>query len=174
MKQPSYSSETFVTSDKQSGSHGSSGIPRRKYYYQEVCTRLRLHQDLMSQATPHEAANGEQGVPGCHRPNMPPVLDRATASPPLSMISQELLANYARLKEAEAQRNALREQIVAMLQAGMPVQPGPLGATLRQVTTRNFTVANLTELLGAERVAQLRDRITPKEQTHLIVERQLP
>jgi hypothetical protein len=89
------------------------------------------------------------------------------------VISQSALAEYLRLKaerdELARQCETLRATLVGLLETGAPVEAGPRQATLRCYEVRPLPVATLTTLLGAERVASLRNQVAPQRRVQLIV-----
>src|SRR5262245_3164487 len=91
----------------------------------------------------------------------------------MSNITQAELNRYQELKasleQAQKQLDGLRRGLLARLEAGAHVEPGPLQATCRVVNQRRLTAASLVPLLGKARVEELKNQVLPVAQRHLIV-----
>jgi hypothetical protein len=86
------------------------------------------------------------------------------------VVGQAVLHQYQQLMDAQKQREAMRESIVQLLQAGAPVEPGTLTAHLRLQEQRRFSAEQLERLLGAAQVERLRSQLQPSVIVQLIVE----
>lgn len=106
--------------------------------------------------------------------NMPPatqVMNRGTpqfGDGAVNVITQEKLSRLKFLRELAAELDNLRQNLRAMLEMGAPIEPGPLTAELRIQTSYTFTAANLTPLLGAEYVENLK-RLIPGRTVRQVV-----
>jgi hypothetical protein len=64
---------------------------------------------------------------------------------------------------------ALRDELLARLDAGAWVEPGPLAARVECVARRALSVKALTPVLGVEQVRQLQEAVGPTLCRHLLV-----
>lgn len=87
----------------------------------------------------------------------------------LKLISQAMLVELHQLSVLERRRKALRLQIIAAIEAGVSIAPGPLTARVTQHSAQSTTWSNVAEHLGEEAVEILRARILPKPHTALQV-----
>lgn len=84
-------------------------------------------------------------------------------------IKQAELKEYLRLAEAERRRDAMRKDLMARLDGGAKVQPGPLTALIEVSTAKRLSRGLLVELIGAEETDALMERVPHAEQRSLRV-----
>lgn len=89
--------------------------------------------------------------------------------PKAPAVTQAMLAEYAQLVEAARLKKELRQHLIALLDAGAGVEPGPLKATLDVSTQVRCTWPKLIDLLGEEEVEAIREQIEPTEVRYLRV-----
>jgi hypothetical protein len=142
----------------------------------ELTERIRLQSDAQ-RAAGHAPGNvgSPPTVEGCIGPSLtcqsPPVGDqrRVPVRSGALVVGQEMLREYQRLQEFQRRREAMRESIVEMMEAGATIEPGMLTANLRSTQQRRFSAEQLERLLGAEEVERLRMRLEPIVAVQLIV-----
>lgn len=90
-------------------------------------------------------------------------------------ISQAALQKYQQIHELEkkcrVQREAMRDQMIALLRAGAAVETGELDATLVEYASTTFSRAKLIEAIGVARFELLKAKITPTPQVQLKVKK---
>ena len=86
---------------------------------------------------------------------------RTNSAPARSIISQEMLEEYLRLGEAKRRHEALREELIARVQADAWIEPGPLSVSLRLESSRRLTASSLIPVLGKDEVERLKAQIEP-------------
>lgn len=103
--------------------------------------------------------------PGNRMPAIPheaPYATRTTMSPAApGVITQEMLGAFLELNEVLRERDSFRQRIMDMLDAGVPIEPGPLTAHLSEIEQRRFNTSSLIAVLGAEGVERLKMLIRP-------------
>ncbi|MCE9554555.1 MAG: hypothetical protein K8T91_14450 [Planctomycetes bacterium] len=72
-------------------------------------------------------------------------------------------------QELEECEGELRTRLVRLSDAGSPVEPGPRMIEVRRTEYRKITATSLTPLLGAEGVAELKERVAPVEITAVYI-----
>jgi hypothetical protein len=77
------------------------------------------------------------------------------------VVTQEQLAEYARLCEISRRKDALRDQIVGLLECGASVVPGPLTARVEVAERTSPSWPELRKILGHSGVKALRAQIQP-------------
>ena len=85
------------------------------------------------------------------------------------VVSQAMLREFKVLAARAKRLRALRARLVALLEAGAPIQPGPLTATVTRREVRRLTKGKLIALIGAKRVETFMERIALSESTSLSV-----
>ncbi|MEI8371658.1 MAG: hypothetical protein WCJ35_02370 [Planctomycetota bacterium] len=89
-------------------------------------------------------------------------------------IPQALLEKYKHLFEQEkkykVQRDALRDQLIALLRHGAAVEHGVLTARLLECSSISLSKAKVIEAFGQARYDQIRSKIQPTIQVQLRVQ----
>ncbi len=90
-----------------------------------------------------------------------------------STITQALLGRYSEYhateKEAKLRREALRAEILALAEAGAPVERGALTLTITSCRTLRTSWSKLEEILDSPMIAYLRNEISPTITTQVSV-----
>lgn len=68
-------------------------------------------------------------------------------------ITQAQLAEMMEMRDLARRADALRREIVALLDAGAEIEPGPLTAWVHRQDQQRLTAEKLAELVGADQVA---------------------
>jgi hypothetical protein len=84
-------------------------------------------------------------------------------------VAQRELGLYLELSEQARRHRALRDELLARLEAGASVEPGPLAARVEQFSRRVLSAKALTPLLGEDRVRQLQEEVERSVCRHLVV-----
>jgi hypothetical protein len=87
----------------------------------------------------------------------------------VTAVTQRELALFLELSEQARRHRALRDELLARLDAGGLVEAGPLAARVECVPRRVLSVKALAGVLGEERVRQLQDEVEPTLHRHLLV-----
>ena len=100
------------------------------------------------------------------------------AAPPAALTGRQLTVTAVTQRElalflgasAQARRHrVLRDELLALLEAGASVEPGPLAARVERVPHRVLSVKALKPVLGEDRVRQLQEAVGPTLYRHLVV-----
>jgi hypothetical protein len=89
--------------------------------------------------------------------------------PSATALTQRELAEYQELSEQARRHRALRDELLARLDAGGWVEAGPLSVCVEHFARRVLSVKALAGVLGEERVRQLQDEVEPTLHRHLVV-----
>jgi len=89
--------------------------------------------------------------------------------PPNHQILQANLARIRDYRDAGRSINELRLDIIAMLQADVPTEPGPLTARVDFATKRYLTLGHVRHHLGAPAEEYLRRCIAPTRYKRLFI-----
>jgi hypothetical protein len=84
-------------------------------------------------------------------------------------ITQAMLAEHERLRLLGERRRQLRDQLVALLEQGAEIEPGPLWAELREREAKNFSLAKLAAIGGQQWAEDLKRQIEPTVFHNVIV-----
>jgi hypothetical protein len=84
-------------------------------------------------------------------------------------VTQRELGLYLELSEQARRHRLLRDDLLARLEAGAMVEPGPLAVRVECVPRRVLSARVLAGALGEERVRQLRAEVEPTLHRHVVV-----
>jgi hypothetical protein len=90
-----------------------------------------------------------------------------TSCPPA--VTQAMLAEFVEIRRLLRRREELRVLILELLEAGRPVEAGPLTASVRRRERRALTAANLGEVIGEENLRVFMAAIPPVTFRRLVV-----
>jgi len=107
-----------------------------------------------------------RAVTGCDGPiskegSMTPDRMLVVPRPSMVVVSQADLADFLQLREQFRRHKEVRDGLLALLEAGAPVEPGPLTARVRRVPRQLLCPRTLTPVLGEDRVQELLARVEP-------------
>jgi hypothetical protein len=89
--------------------------------------------------------------------------------PSVAAVTQRELALFLELSEQARRHRVLRDELLARLDAGAMVEPGPLVAQVEHSARRVLSAKALTPLLGEGRARQLQEEVGPALCRHLLV-----
>ena len=81
--------------------------------------------------------------------------------PSMIVVSQADLADFLQLREQFRRHKEARDRLVALLEAGAPVERGPLTARVRRAPRQLLCPKTLTPVLGEDPVQELLARVEP-------------
>jgi hypothetical protein len=87
----------------------------------------------------------------------------------VTTVTQHELALFLELSKQARRHRALRDELLARLDAGVLVESGPLSACIEHFARRALSVKALTPLLGEDRVRQLQEEVGPTVCRHLVI-----
>jgi hypothetical protein len=76
-----------------------------------------------------------------------------------TIVTQEMLRNFKRLRESDRELRLLRDEIRTALENGALIESGPLSAELVDLEQRRFTAAALEALFDAEWIEAIRPEL---------------
>ncbi len=85
------------------------------------------------------------------------------------IVTQMILEEFCELKQDSKRLKVLRKEILDLLESGATVEEGNLTAIIQRQQQRSLTRAMLIELIGSERVEELKSKIEPFEAISLWV-----
>jgi hypothetical protein len=85
------------------------------------------------------------------------------------VVTQEILSVYRQMSEAVNIKEKLRNKIIADLDAGAVIEPGPLTARIRICEQRRFNAKALATVLGATWVNEVKPQLPLSTTRQLIV-----
>jgi hypothetical protein len=85
------------------------------------------------------------------------------------MITQTMLREFKALAAHAKQLRVLRARLIELLEAGTPIQPGPLTVAITRHPARRLTKAKLSALIGADLVEAYLAHVEPSENRRLDV-----
>ena len=87
----------------------------------------------------------------------------------VTAVTQRELAEYLELCERANRHRVLRDELLALLEAGAWVEPGPLAVRVECVPHRVLSARALAGVLGEGRVRELQEAVEPTLHRHLVV-----
>jgi len=81
--------------------------------------------------------------------------------PSTIVVSQADLADFLQLREQFRRHKEVRDRLVALLEAGAPVELGPLTARVRRAPRQLLCPKTLMPVLGEDRVQELLTCVAP-------------
>jgi hypothetical protein len=87
----------------------------------------------------------------------------------VTAVTQRELALYLEACAQGRRHRVQRDELLALLEAGALVEPGPLAVRVECVPHRVLSAKALTPLLGEGRVRELQEAVEPTLHRHLVV-----
>lgn len=97
------------------------------------------------------------------------LLDPSIHEQDAERISQEQLRELLRLRRLADQYKKLRTQIRRAIQEGARIEPGMVGAYVRECKSKQLSAAKLRALLGDDHTSAILNQIEPTTVTQLIL-----
>ena len=114
----------------------------------------------------NHADRDARAVTGCDGPiskecSMTADMMLVVPRPSMIVVSQADLVDFLQLREQFRRHKEARDRLLALLEAGAPVELGPLTARVRRVPRQLLCPRTLTPVLGEDRVQELLTRVEP-------------